>query len=122
MDDDFGGTATDTVVVHVQNANAPPLVSAARSSIACLWPPNHELVEVGIVGVSDPDDNATITIDRVTQDEPTSGLRGGDTAVDAIINPDGTVLLRAERWGKGDRRVYHVHFSASDLECSALAW
>ena len=122
MDDDFGGTATDTVVVHVQNANDPPLVSAARPSIACLWPPNHKLVEVGIVGVSDPDDNATITIDRVTQDEPTNGLRGGDTAVDAIINPDGTVLLRAERWGKGDRRVYYVHFSASDLECSALAW
>jgi chitinase len=74
---------------------------------------------VGITGVSDPDDIATIVIDRVTQDEPTSGLGGGDTAVDAIVNADGTVLLRAERAGGGDGRVYHVHFTASDLGGSA---
>ena len=29
------------VVVHVQNINDPPLASAARPTIACLWPPNH---------------------------------------------------------------------------------
>lgn len=117
--DEFGGTAADTVVVHVQNANDPPLVSAARPTMACLWPPNHKLVSVGITGVSDPDNNATIVIDGVTQDEPTDGLGDGDTAVDAIINADGTVLLRAERSGTGDGRVYHVHFTASDLEGSA---
>jgi len=50
--------------------------------------------------VSDPDSNATITID-------------------AIIHPDGTVLLRAERAGTGDGRVYHIHFTASDPEGSA---
>ena len=31
---------------------------------------------------------------------------------------DGTVLLRAERSGKGDGRVYCIHFTASDLEGS----
>jgi hypothetical protein len=119
VDDGYGGTATDTVVVHVQNANDPPLVSAAQPTIACLWPPTHELVSVGIVGVSDPNnDNATITIDSVTQDEPTNGLGDGDTPVDAVVNADGTVLLRAERWGSGDGRVYHIHFTASDLEGS----
>jgi cysteine-rich repeat protein len=117
--DGYAGSAVDTVVVHVQNANDPPLVSAAQPTIACIWPPNHTLVAVGIIGVSDPNDNATITIDSVTQDEPTSGLGDGDTAVDAIINGDGTVLLRAERSGTGDGRVYHVHFTASDLEGSA---
>ena len=76
------------------------------------------LVSVGITGVSDPDNNATIVITAVTQDEPTNGLGDGDTAIDAVINPDGTVLLRAERAATGNGRVYHVHFTASDPEGS----
>jgi hypothetical protein len=119
VDDGYGGSAIDTVVVHVRNANDPPRVSAAKPTSACLWPPNHRLVAVGISGVSDADNNTTITIDQVTQDEPTNGLGDGDTAVDAIIKANGTVLLRAERTGGGDGRVYHVHFTASDLEGSA---
>lgn len=119
VDDGFGGTATSQVVVHVQNANDPPLVSAAQPTVDCLWPPNHKLVAVGITGVSDPDDNAVFTIDSVTQDEATNGLGDGDTAVDAIINSDGTVSLRAERSGTGDGRVYHINFTASDFEGSA---
>jgi hypothetical protein len=55
----------------------------------------------------------------VTQDEPTSGLEGGDTPIDAIINADGTVLLRAERSNKGDGRVYRVYFTARDFEGSS---
>ncbi|HEX8721669.1 MAG TPA: PKD domain-containing protein [Pyrinomonadaceae bacterium] len=117
--DGFGGTSKDTVVIHVQNVNDPPLASAARPSVDCIWPPNHQLVLVSILGVSDPDSNATITINKVTQDEPTQGLGDGDTPVDAVVNADGTVLLRAERSGKGDGRVYRIHFTASDLEGSS---
>jgi hypothetical protein len=119
VDDGYGGTNADSMVIHVQNANDPPLVSAAEPSVSCLWPPNHKLEEISILGVSDPEDNATITIDSVTQDEPTNGLGDGDTPTDAIINADGTVLLRAERSGKGNGRVYHIHFTAADLEGSA---
>ena len=119
VDDGYGGTATDTVIVHVQNANDPPLATAAAPTIGSLWPPNHNLVSIGITGVSDADNNATITITGVTQDEPTNGTGDGDTAIDAIINANGTVLLRAERSGNGDGRVYHIHFTASDPEGSA---
>jgi hypothetical protein len=117
--DGFGGIATDTTVVHLLNANDPPLVSAAAPTCDLLWPPTHKLVSIGITGVSDPNDNATITIDSVTQDEPTNGLGDGDTAIDAILNGDGTLFLRAERSGQGDGRVYHIHFTASDLEGNA---
>ena len=117
VDDGYGGAASDTVIVHVQNANDPPLVSAAQPTVACLWAPDHRMVSIGITGVSDPDNNATITITGVRQDEPANGLGDGDTAVDAIINGS-TVLLRAERSGKGNGRVYHVMFTASDLEGS----
>ncbi len=117
--DGFGGVATDRVVIHVQNINDPPLAAAARPTVALLWPPNHQLVTVGITGVSDPDNNATITITAVTQDEPTNGLGDGDTPIDAIINPNGTVLVRAERAGKGDGRIYRIFFTASDPEGSS---
>lgn len=119
VDDGYGGVRTDTVVVHVQNQNDPPLASAAQPSVAVLWPPNHRMVAVSVTGVSDPDNNATITINSVRQDEPTSGLGSGDTAIDAVINPDGTVLLRAERAGNRDGRVYRISFTASDAEGSA---
>jgi len=119
VDDGYGGMHTDQMLVHVQNANDPPNASLAQPTVVCLWPPNHKLVSVGISGVSDPDDNATITINGVTQDEVTNGLGDGDTAVDAIINDDGTVLLRAERSGTGDGRIYHIAFTASDLEGSS---
>lgn len=119
VDDGNGGRATDNVVIHVQNINSPPLTTAARPTIATLWPPDHGLVAVGIIGVTDPNNNATITITGVTQDESTNGLGDGDTPIDAVVNADGTVLLRAERSGKGDGRVYRISFTASDLEGSA---
>jgi hypothetical protein len=84
-----------------------------------LWKPNHHLVSISILGVIDPNNNATINITSVTQDEPTNGTGGGDTGVDAIINSDGTMLLRAERADGGNGRVYHIHFTASDFEGSA---
>ncbi len=118
VDDGYGGNGFDTVVVNVQNANDPPNASLARPSVACLWAPDHRLVPVSIIGVSDPNANATITINSVSQDEPTNGLGDGDTSVDAVINTDGTVLLRSERSGKGNGRVYTVHFTAADLEGS----
>ncbi len=116
--DGFGGQASDTVTIAVLNANTPPTVAVARASTASLWPPNHAMVPISIVGVQDPDNNATITITGVTQDEPTNGLGDGDTAIDAIIQGS-TVLIRSERSGKGNGRVYHIHFTASDLEGSA---
>lgn len=118
VDDGYGGIHTDTVVVHVQNANDAPLADAARPTVAVLWPPNHRMVEIGITGVTDPDNDATIVVTGVRQDEPTNGTGDGDTAIDAIINANGTVLLRAERAGNGDGRVYHIYFTASDLEGS----
>lgn len=116
VDDGYGGSVTDLVTVRVQNRNDPPLASAARPSEASLWPPNHQMVAIGITGVTDPDNNATITITGVTQDEPTNGQGDGDTPIDAIIQADGTVLIRSERAGGGDGRVYRISFNASDPE------
>ncbi len=117
--DGYGGVSSDRVVIHVQSINDPPLAAAAQPTVGLLWPPNHRLVAVGITGVTDPNNNATITITGVTQDEPTNGLGDGDTLIDAVINADGTVLLRSERSGNHDGRVYRIYFTASDIEGSS---
>ena len=124
-----------------------------------LWPPNHRLVPVSIVGIIDPSESTKITITGVIQDETTRDSGHGRDArkhdrdnrdadehsdkrdddndggkeaagkdhsqddndadeVDAIINPDGTVLLRAERAGNGDGRVYEISFTATNVEGS----
>ena len=118
VNDGFGGSSSDMATVSVQNINDPPKCENAQPSIAQLWPPNHSMVKISILGIVDPNNNATTRITSVTQDEPTNGQGDGDTAIDAIINADGTVLLRAERSGKGNGRVYHIHFTASDFEGS----
>jgi hypothetical protein len=79
------------------------------------------MIPVGIVGMTDPDnDQVTVTITGVRQDEPVNGLGDGDTAPDAVLQ-GGTVLLRAERAGNGDGRVYHVSFTADDGQGGACS-
>jgi hypothetical protein len=102
------------VVITVKNS--PPLCELARPDIVSLWPPNHRLVQVSIVDVTDPDDtNLMLTVTLVTQDEPVNGTGDGDTNPDAILQND-KLLLRAERDGQGDGRVYEIHFTADDRE------
>ncbi len=104
----------DTVQVAVQDVNDPPVCTLAQPSVAVLWPPNHTMVEVSIMGVTDPNNSAiTISYPRVTQDEPINGLGDGDTSPDAFESGN-NILLRAERAGSGNGRVYAVQFRAAD--------
>lgn len=119
VDDGYGGSDSASVTVNVLDSASPPLVGAARPTVSELWPPNHQMVPVGITGVTDEDSEVVITITGVTQDEPTNSKGDGDTPIDAIILADGTVLIRAERSGKGDGRVYHIHFTATNAGGSA---
>ncbi|MFL6194675.1 MAG: hypothetical protein ACJ75H_10930, partial [Thermoanaerobaculia bacterium] len=89
--------------------NAPPDCTAAFASPATVWPPNGRFVPVSIQGVTDPEgDSVTVTMTGVRQDEP---LQGASNAF-GIGTPG--VQLRADRDGKGDGRVYHLSFTASD--------
>lgn len=98
--------------------NCLPDCSNAAPSVATLWPANHKMVPVSILGVTDPDgDPVTIIITGITSDEPTAsdkGSGGAKYAPDADGVGTDTAQLRAERSGKGNGRVYEISFTASD--------
>jgi hypothetical protein len=50
---DRGGlTASDEASVVVLQSSDPPACGVARATAPYLWPPNHKMIEVGIVGVT----------------------------------------------------------------------
>ena len=84
--------------------------------MSALWPPNHKLNAVRLRGGSDIDgDPVSIAVTGVTQDEPIDGLGDGDTSPDAVVGATPSeVLVRAERSGRGDGRVYVISYAVSD--------
>ncbi len=111
-------SAPDQVSVTVLNSNDPPVCDRAQAQPDTLRKANRTLVPVEITGMADLDnDQITITVNAVTQDEPVSGLDKGDLSPDAVIQPASSgdqLLLRAEASKSGNGRVYRVQFTASD--------
>lgn len=109
------GASNFAILTSPVTLNRPPDVSQAAPSTAILWPPNHKMVPITILGVTDPDgDPFTIQITGISQDEPTNGLGDGDTCPDGQGINSATVQLRAERSGTGNGRVYTITFTATD--------
>jgi Mg-chelatase subunit ChlD/lysophospholipase L1-like esterase len=107
-------------VEEVDLSNQPPECGAAEPSEELLWSPNHRWVTVDILGVTDPDgDPITIYIDSIFQDEALDAKGSGNTAPDGKGLGETTAEIRAERAGKGDGRVYHIGFTATDVEGAA---
>lgn len=116
--DDFvpPGSGGLTVPGHINFAsvNRLPDCSSAQADPASLWPPDHRLVPISIVGVTDPDgDPVAVRVVSVVQDEPVNGPADGDTGPDAVMMGSG-VSLRADRSGAGNGRVYTLVFMADD--------
>lgn len=114
--DDGEFSDMDTIVIAVQNSNDPPNCGGAFASSDVLWPPNHKMKPIDIQNVSDPNgDPITIVVTGVTQDEPVNGLGDGDSSPDAVLgSPPYPLLIRSERSGIGNGRVYEISFTADD--------
>lgn len=106
----------DEVVVVVEDVTPPVVVPSVDES--SLWPPDHKMVDVGFTfTVSDNCDLAPEVALEITSDEPTSSASdagGPQHAPDALAGVDHSVLLRAERSGDGDGRVYVIVLQVVD--------
>jgi hypothetical protein len=95
-------------------AEVPVYVNVVRVS-ACpsvLWPPNHKMVKVTVA--VDAQDGLTYRIVNVTCNEPINGPGDGNTQPDWEITGDLTVMLRAERSGAKEGRIYMIHVECTD--------
>ncbi len=105
------GSAAATVTV----LNRAPSCAAAYPSSDFLWPPQHQMVDINILGVTDPEsDPIAITVTSIWQDEPTNGTGDGDISPDGLGVGTPTASVRAERSARGNGRMYQISFGASD--------
>ena len=116
--DDFRNASACSATVKVQDTITPSVT--VQLDKTALWPPDHKLVAItATVNVTDTcDPDASFVLTSITSNEPDEGLGDGDTQSDiqgaAFGTPDTSFLLRAERSGTGNGRVYTVVYTATD--------
>ena len=111
---DGTNVASCSTTITVVDATAP-VISDVAASPNILWPPNHRMVSVNILAlVTDSCGAARWRIVGVRSNEPVNGRGGGKSSADWRITGDHTVLLRAERSGDGNGRIYYVTVQARD--------
>jgi hypothetical protein len=101
-----------TVTINVKDTQAP--VVECSVSKALLWPPNSDLVNVGLtVSATDNDgEEPAIVIDVFSDEDDAEQLDG--MSPDAKDVAAGSLRLRAERRGDADGRVYVIRIRATD--------
>jgi hypothetical protein len=110
----------DRARVNLNIINQPPTCDAAANNSTWYWSPNHDMVQVQVNGVVDPDGDAfTLVITSIS----VSDVEGGDGGTtDDYDMANG--LIRVERSGQGDGRTYLLAFDATDIwgdSCSGVA-
>ncbi len=94
----------------------PPVIANVWVSKTLLWPPNHKMVKVTVhytdTDNCDPSPNCTLS---VASNEAVNGTGDGNTSPDWQVLDAHHVLLRAERSGNGDGRVYTITITCTDV-------
>ena len=121
--DDLNGEWDDTTVgtmspVDDVTGEKPIGAWTVAESVPELWPANHKFHTITISDVIHPAGTLIpVTVDSVFQDEKVDSKGSGNTAPDAEIFSTcdaAVVLVRAERDGAGNGRVYYINFSDND--------
>src|SRR5262249_15144524 len=112
---DNAGTQETAKTLTVLLDKTPPVLSGLPAAGCSLWPPNHRLVEVGVVTAQDALSGiAGGPVVTATSSEQAGRTGGRGLAPDVVIT-GGSVQLPAERAGRGPGRVYRITATASDL-------
>lgn len=108
-------TTSNTVTVNITVHDTVPPSANASVGVDSLWPPNHNLVNVGLfVSASDNSGGPVLLEVTVFSDEDDVTSAGGEMSPDAKDIAPGTLRLRAERSGDADGRVYVIRIKATD--------
>jgi len=111
--DGAGNTASATQEITVTD-DTPPVITGASVDRPTLWPPHHQMVDVTVNYTATDNCGAVTTAVGVSSNEPINGPGDGDTAADWEVVNAHHVLLRAERSGQGNGRVYTITITATD--------
>jgi hypothetical protein len=104
------------VAITVEDTT-PPEILAVSADPSVLWPPNHKMVSVEVtIDAIDLCDSAPPVCEVVSVD---SNEPPGDNGPDAVITGPTSLMLRAERLGKGDGRVYTIGVQCTDTAGNA---
>jgi hypothetical protein len=118
--DIYGTTVNGSFDVTVQDTTAPTFISLTANPNV-LGDPNHKMVPIDIAAVvSDLVDPSPVTkIISVSSNEPDNGPGDGNRSPDWQITGDLTLLLRAERSGRGTGRIYTITVESRDSSGNA---
>ena len=109
-------TTNNSATATTTASNPPPVITGAAADPSVLWPPNHRMVNVTVS--YDVTDNCALPFGSctlsVTSNEPVLGHGSGHTSPDWIVVDDHHVLLRAERQGNGNGRIYTTTITCTD--------
>jgi hypothetical protein len=113
---DAAGNDEETRTLDVRIDRTAPVVAGLPAADCSLWPPNHEMQRVAVVGASDALSGVAAGSLQVTA---TSSEPSDPGETDVVVTPDGSrgfaVDLRAERRGSGKGRRYTITATAKDL-------
>jgi hypothetical protein len=111
--DGLANSNTATVSITVLDTEPPSINASLGTSV--LWPPDHNLLNVGFTFTATDNSPGTITtsVDVFSNEDDVTSA-GGDQSPDAKSIASGTLRLRAERDANGNGRVYLIRMTATD--------
>ncbi|MBI4324629.1 MAG: DUF5011 domain-containing protein [Chloroflexi bacterium] len=114
--DACGNASTTTATFSIVDTTAPVVTAAVTQ--ASLWPPNHNLINVGfsltVNDVCDSTSAAAVTVAVYSDEDDEEETGDGNHSPDAKNIASGTLRLRSERKGNSDGRVYLIIVTSTD--------
>ncbi len=110
----YSGTVTGFLDNTADGGACPACQLTTPVATSTLWPPNHNLINVGLSASSTGICPANRQVTVFSDEDDVDPLTDGDMSPDAKNIALGTLRLRAEREDSGDGRVYLVVVRTSD--------